>query len=368
MDSGWSENYDQYLDNFKEFADILEPTSTTDSSNISDIDLSSLSISENDLKPSGLPEEDNFCIKCKANNIIIEDGLKICKSCGECNEFIFDSGVEWRYYPGQDTKSSDPTRCGIPPNKLLEDLSYSTSISKGTKYSKTMYNIIKQHIYISNDKYKSRTLLKTFEDMYNKAIKLGIPLNVLEDAKIIYSNVRDIKISRGINKEAIIIISLFIACNIGGHFANIKEFSKSFNIKQSIMTNARKKLYIILKHLNDLNIINKIKVQNPLDFIPKYCSLLNLEPNYEKLIKLLVLKLMKLPDISENTPPAITAGTIYMISNLCNLNINKKNISIITDISEVTIIKCYKKILQWKGVLFSEKMINYYNIDISTLK
>ena len=376
--AGWSENYENYLTDFQQ-QDIPDE-------DISDV-IQQININcENGTRDVN-PREDNpeaatateaataatdeisHCIKCNNTNIIIDQGYVICKDCGECNEFIFDAGVEWRYYPGQDSKGVDPSRCGIPANKGVEDLSYGTSISKGSSYkSARKFKIIQQHIYISNDKYKSRTLLKTYEDMYNKSIKIGIPVNVLEDAKIIYSHVRDIKISRGINKEAIIIISLFIACNISGHFANIKEFSAAFNIKQAIMTSARKIIYIISNHLKKIDIINKIKVQNPLDFIPKYCSLLDLDKKTQQLVKILVLKLMQLPDISENTPPAITAGTILLVANLYNFKINKKDISLITDISEVTIIKCYKKIMKWKekmqDELFSKKIIKYFNIKL----
>ena len=36
------------------------------------------------------------------------------------------------------------------------------------------------------------------------------------------------------------------------------------------------------------------------------------------------MKSIQLPNISENTPPAITAGVIYLVSYICNLDITKK--------------------------------------------
>ena len=46
----------------------------------------------------------------------------------------------------------------------------------------------------------------------------------------------------------------------------------------------------------------------------------------------------------ENTPHSVAAGIIYFISVICQLNISKKDIAIISEISEVTINKCYKKL------------------------
>ena len=48
--------------------------------------------------------------------------------------------------------------------------------------------------------------------------------------------------------------------------------------------------------------------------------------------------------VSENAPPSIAVGTIFLVSNLCSLKITKKEISKECDISEVTINKCYKKL------------------------
>ena len=45
-------------------------------------------------------------------------------------------------------------------------------------------------------------------------------------------------------------------------------------------------------------------------------------------MNLLSKKIVKLPDISENTPPAIASGIIYFVCYLCKLPVNKKNISI----------------------------------------
>jgi transcription initiation factor TFIIIB Brf1 subunit/transcription initiation factor TFIIB len=48
--------------------------------------------------------------------------------------------------------------------------------------------------------------------------------------------------------------------------------------------------------------------------------------------------------ILDNTPHAIAAGIIFLISQNCNLNISKYEIRQICGVSEVTINKCFKKL------------------------
>ena len=68
--------------------------------------------------------------------------------------------------------------------------------------------------------------------------------------------------------------------------------------------------------------------------------------------------------VSENAPPSIAAGIIFLVSNLCNLKIQKKDISSNCDISEVTINKCHKKLNKYKKILIDDKYIKEFNIKL----
>ena len=70
------------------------------------------------------------CRHCnKITDFKIEDGYKWCSECGENNGIFIDTTPEWRYYGSEDSKSSDPTRCGMPVNNLLCNMSCGTMIS-----------------------------------------------------------------------------------------------------------------------------------------------------------------------------------------------------------------------------------------------
>jgi transcription initiation factor TFIIIB Brf1 subunit/transcription initiation factor TFIIB len=62
----------------------------------------------------------------------------------------------------------------------------------------------------------------------------------------------------------------------------------------------------------------------------------------------------------ENTPHSIAAGIVYFISQLCKLNISKKDIKMVSEISEVTINKCFKKLEKLKYDIVPEVILKKY--------
>ena len=64
--------------------------------------------------------------------------------------------------------------------------------------------------------------------------------------------------------------------------------------------------------------------------------------------------------IPENTPHSVAAGIVYFVAQTCNLNISKKNVNMVSEISEVTINKCYKKLEKMKKELIPSIIINKY--------
>jgi transcription initiation factor TFIIIB Brf1 subunit/transcription initiation factor TFIIB len=56
------------------------------------------------------------------------------------------------------------------------------------------------------------------------------------------------------------------------------------------------------------------------------------------------MKIEKMDIMPENTPPSIAAGVVYFVSQICKLNISKRDVKNVSETSEVTINKCYKKL------------------------
>ena len=306
-------------------------------------------------------EENEICRNCNTiTDFKIEDGYRWCSECGENNGIFIDTTPEWRFYGSEDSKSSDPTRCGMPVNNLLSNMSCGTMISsKGNSPEVKRLRTI--HKYITSN-YNDRAILSIFENLNIIASNNNINSMIVDQAKKIYKDIRDIKISRGINRDALVATCLMASLNINNVSRSQKEIAEIFNINQSHITQGRKKLLELNNYIKN-NLIYSINITTPENFIPRFCSSLDIEQKYIDLMKLICKKVQKLPDISENTPPAIASGIIYFICYLCKLNVSKKNISDICKISEVTINKCFKKLLIFVDLLFSDDIKKAYNIN-----
>jgi transcription initiation factor TFIIIB Brf1 subunit/transcription initiation factor TFIIB len=117
------------------------------------------------------------------------------------------------------------------------------------------------------------------------------------------------------------------------------------------------------KKFHDITKSNVI-CSNPEDFIIRFCCNLNIPDKYLDLCKTIIIKADEYSIVSENAPPSIAAGVIYLVSHLCQIGIQKKDISNHCDISEVTINKCYKKLNKYKKLLITEDDIKNYDIKV----
>lgn len=306
--------------------------------------------------------EEKKCINCKvSDNFKLEDGYYWCNECGENNGINIIETAEWRYYGSEDSKINDPTRCGGSSNNLLYNMSCGTMISsKGNSPEVKRLRTI--HKFITSN-YNDRAILKIFDDLTIIASNHNINSIIIEHAKKIYKDIRDIKISRGINRDALVATCLMTSLNINNVSRSQKEISHIFNINQSHITQSRKRLIELNNYIKN-NIIYKINITKPEHFIPRNCSILNIEQKFIDLMILISKKTSKINDISENTPPSVACGIIYYISYLCKLNISKKDISLLCNISEVTINKVFKKLLNYTELLISNSIKLNYNIKI----
>ena len=72
------------------------------------------------------------------------------------------------------------------------------------------------------------------------------------------------------------------------------------------------------------------------------------------------MKIEKANIMPENTPHYIAAGVVYFISQICNLNISKRDVKNVSEISEVTINKCFKKLEKYQDELLPAVIIKKY--------
>ena len=311
----------------------------------------------NELKISNnepiIEDKSNCCIYCKSLNILLLDGNYMCNECNSVLERFIDMQAEWRWYGADDNKSSDPTRCGLPTNDLLPDSSLGSIISNQNNESYDMKLIKKYHMWNSMS-YKERTLYNIFDNITVNAINNGIPLSIIDEAKVLYKKVSESRISRGNNRSGLIATSIYMSCKSNGVPRSTKEIAKIFNLKSTTMTKGCKKFQDILK--------TRLDATSPIDFIKRFCSKLNLNLEISNICSYTIEKADELNLVSSSTPMSVAAGCIYLVNVHCELNISKKDMAESCEISQVTLTKTYKKLYDYRGSLFPTTVIQKYNI------
>ena len=299
-----------------------------------------------------LTETEKPYICCNdTKNYKMDKGIITCKKCNKTISNILDS-PEWRYYGSEDTKSSDPTRCGMPVNVLLPESSVGTVVSNQFSKDKGMYKV-KQYQSWTSMTYKERSKYKVFIEITEVCKKNSLPQVIINEAKSLYKIISDTKISRGNNRKGIIGACIYFACKTCNVSRSSKEIADMFNIKISILTKGCKNFQDILNMSENKNRINKADSIIPNDFIDRFCNRLSLLDIDIINIKKIAKKIHSLNLISDIRPDSFASGCILLYCYNKNLNIDKKQIANISKISEVTINKCFKKLENNKSDIFT---------------
>ena len=309
--------------------------------------------------------EREFCELCKSSLSVTEEGFLCCNNnkCGIIYKDITDHSAEWRYYGADDNHNSDPTRCGMPINPFLIESSYGCRVVNRQNSSYEMKKI-KRYTEWQSMPYKEKSKYDDFQIITSLATNSGIPKIIIDDAIRYYNIIIDAKTFRGLNRDGILSACLYISCSINNNPRTAKEIASIFHLDTTSATKGCKNAISIINEIeNDMDNKEKTKITKttPSSFLERYCSKLNINTELTKLCLFIARQVEKKNMIPENTPHSISAGIVYFVCQMCNLNITKKEINAISKISEVTINKCYKKLYELKDKLIPKKILEKYN-------
>lgn len=300
-----------------------------------------------------------ICKKCNtADHIIIDtvQGFRVCTSCGQVLDTLFDQNPEWRSYDDE----KDSGRCTMSVNKLLPQSSLGTTISGGT-----FRNRIKTiHVWNAMP-YRERSLNSVFKEIQNRCSKGGLVKCIEDDAKIMYKTISECKhlkgknkgkyiIIRGTNRKSLIAACVFFACKKKGMTRSPKEISELFNIKYAEITKGCKNFSKLVK-IRKLGL--NLGMSLPEHFIIRFCNELKLKKVYQDETLKISNNISRLNIGSDHTPFSIATGSILLMAENNGLtSINRRRLADKFGISEVTITKTHKKLYKYRHILLSNEL------------
>lgn len=312
----------------------------------------------------------SVCNRCNTLLVIGEEGHLECTNsqCGCIVRGAVDQSAEWRFYGADGAPGSDPTRCGMPINPYFEESSYGCKV---VHYGKTSYEMIKVGRYAKwmSMPYREN---KLYEDMQHITVYsriAGISQKLIDDAHAIYAKLaKSDQNFRGNNHEDLIASSVYLACLHNHCPRTVKEIATIFHRSPSEVSNGCKLAQRILSKMAeqqqsspqpqhqpaDFMVFHKAKPEN---FIERYCSNLNLGCEATQLAKFVARRVAQLDSMPENTPSSVAAAIIYFVTKQLQLPTTKHDVNRVSDISEVTISKCCKKLEAIKHTLIPQQFI-----------
>jgi transcription initiation factor TFIIB len=306
------------------------------------------------------------CDRCESNLAFSDEGFLTCTNdkCGIIYKDMIDHSAEWRYYGADDNQNSDPTRCGMPINPLLQESSYGCKV---LCFGSTSYEMrkIRRYTEWQSMPYKEKSQYDEFQIITTMAHNAGIPKLIIDDAVRYHKKISEYELTfRGDNRDGILAASIYISCRINNYPRTAKEISSIFHLD---VTSATKGCKNAISIINDLekDMDNKEKTSfcrtKPEAFIERYCSKLNINNELTKLCQFIAMKIEKQNIMPENTPHSIAAGVVYFIAQICKLNVSKRDVKNVSEISEVTINKCFKKLEKIKDDLVPAVILQKYS-------
>jgi transcription initiation factor TFIIB len=295
----------------------------------------------------------NLCTECNSVNVIVDlKGATVCSDCGMVQGFTLDKNPEW--INGDDGGGAENDRCGNATSYFFPQSSLGTNI-KSHKYDK-----IKMVHDWSQMPYKERSLYEVFQYIDAKCDKAGIVKSIIDNGKILYKHISDIKcprgkpiIIRGLNRKSLIAACIYNGAKNQGLPRTAKEIADVFGLTIKQVTKGNRKYDNLI---DNYKYINENKNNLAINYIERFGTKLKIPQNILELAKQISVNITKLDIASGHQPPSIASASLMIALKNSNLEIDKKLISKLFGISDVTITKTYKKILEYEYIIINNKM------------
>jgi transcription initiation factor TFIIB len=296
------------------------------------------------------------CISCKSDKMVIDDslGYHICEDCGVVNEIHVDKNTIFN----KDIDDKSNSSYGCPTNFFFP------KSALGTKIKCKGYNRISALQKQGQMPYKEKSLMEELYKIQDKCKQYNITQTVIDTAKILYKKVNDSKHTKGnrkgksrimrcINRRSMIAACVFYACKLQNEPRSPKEIADIYSLEIKHVNRGYRKF---IDYINVEELFNQFTSSKSTDFIKRFASKLDMNEQHIKIAIDISNNINRLDLASTHEPPSVAAGCLLLVVNIYNLTINKKQISDVFGISDVTISKTYRRIWPYHKIITNNEI------------
>lgn len=290
------------------------------------------------------------CPECYSRDLVYDEtrGERHCRQCGMVLENqMIDPTAEWRDF-NSDGARTDRSRVGAPSTILIHDKGLSTNIdwqnrdysgaSISSKNRSQMHRMRKWQVRAKSKSYKDRNLMTALARIQHICSKLGLPKTLAERSSAIYRRALDADMIRGRSIDTTAAAAVFIANQQMRTARTVDDISKELKINPKEVGRA----YRFMKR----KLMIRTPPPSPLVYVSRFCSELGLGKKTENRTRE-IIELAEERELTHGKSPCgITAAAIYVAGHETGQVRTQREISDVTNITEVTIRNRYKQLVK----------------------
>jgi transcription initiation factor TFIIB len=289
------------------------------------------------------------CPECGGNQFLEDEnrGELRCAKCGLIvKEYMVDSGQEWRAFDSE--QISRRARTGAPLTFTKHDKGLTTEIGKGLgelykvpgKKRAQYYRLRKWHKRLIES--KDRNLSFALSELQRIISFLNLPKPVHERIARYYEEAVDKGLVRGRSIESVIAALVYSVSRQFGTPRTLDEIAEASGLEKREI--GRTYRYVA----RELKI--RILPADPKDFVPRFCSILNLSDKVQAQASKILRRAKKMDITSGKGPTGVAAAAIYIACVLCGEKRTQREVASIVNVTEVTIRNRYKELIEKLGL------------------
>ncbi|MEM0242921.1 MAG: TFIIB-type zinc ribbon-containing protein [Candidatus Aenigmatarchaeota archaeon] len=289
------------------------------------------------------------CKVCGSEKVVLDSsrGEYVCQDCGVVLEdYIIDLSQEWRAFSSEQLERR--ARTGSPLSIAKHDKGLSTQIGKGTAELYKVptekrfqyYRLTQWSKRLSTS--KDRNISYALSELQRIVSSLQLPKTVLERAAMYHEQLISKGAVRGRSLESIIASLVYFAAKELHTPRTFDEIAEVVGIDKRELGRAYR--YVA----RELGL--RILPADARDYIPRFCSLINVSEKVQKKAMELLEQAEKAGIVSGKGPTGIAAAVIFIASLLEGERRTQREIAERCKLTEVTIRNRYKEIIERLGL------------------
>jgi transcription initiation factor TFIIB len=284
-------------------------------------------------------EEVKGCSRCGGNRIIkdYETGEEVCGTCGlVLNDNHIDSGPEWRAFTISEKESR--SRTGLGTSYTLYDKGLSTVFTgyrdaNGKKLNdKTLMKMDRLRRYDNRSKFDEtwrRNLSIAMAELDRMSAKLHLPQNLKEQSALLYRKALKKDLIRGRSIDSFVAASIYASCRAAHVPRPLKEITKCSTRDHSEVARTYR---LLIREMG-----MKMPIDDPMKFVPKIASKLNLRGETEFHAIDILRQAKRMQGLSGKDPRGVAAAALYKACIETNDKRIQKEVAEAAGTTEVTL-------------------------------